>query len=132
MASMLRWKVWKNIGEWSMTVITGLGGFTPIGVRPRWSITFIAFVQKWFDADETETQNQLYLKSAEDYAAKQDAETWDYKNLRRDVGCAVDELVRAVEPEEIEIEVAVEKPRETALAKDVQPVEAQNNSDIPF
>ncbi len=48
------------------------------------------------------------------------------------MGCAVDELVRAVEPVEIEIEVAVEKPRETALAKDVQPVEAQNNSDIPF
>ena len=82
---------------------------------------------KWFDADETEAQNQLYLKSAEDYAAKQDAETWDYKNLRREMGCAVDELVRAVEPVEIEIEVAVEKPRETALAKDVQPVEAQNN-----
>ena len=66
-------------------------------------------VQKWFDADETEAQNQLYLKSAEDYAAKQDAETWDYKNLRRDVGCAVGELVRAVEPVEIEIEVAIEK-----------------------
>ena len=48
------------------------------------------------------------------------------------MGCAVDELVRAVEPVEIKIEVAVEKPRETALAKDVQPVEAQNNSDIPF
>lgn len=89
-------------------------------------------VQKWFDADETETQNQLYLKSAEDYAAKQDAEIWDYKNLRREMGCAVDELVRAVEPVEIEIEVTVEKPRETALAKDVRPVEAQNNSDIPF
>lgn len=66
-------------------------------------------VQKWFDADETETQNQLYLKSAEDYAAKQDAETWDYKNLRREMGCAVDELVRAVEPKEIKIEVAIEK-----------------------
>ena len=89
-------------------------------------------VQKWFDADETETQNQLYLKSAEDYAAKQDAETWDYKNLRREMGSAVDELVLAVEPVEIEIEVAVEKPRETARAKEVQPVEAQNNSDIPF
>ena len=59
-------------------------------------------VQKWFDADETETQNQLYLKSAEDYAVKQDAETWDYKNLRREMGCAVYELVRAVEPVEIE------------------------------
>ena len=68
-------------------------------------------VQKWFDADETETQNQLYLKSAEAYAEKQDAETWDYKNLRREMGCAVDELVRVVEPEEIKIEVAIEKPR---------------------
>ena len=39
-------------------------------------------------------------------------ETCDYKNLRREMGSAVDELVRAVETEEIEIEVAVEKPRE--------------------
>ena len=65
------------------------------------------YVQKWFDADETEAQNQLYLKSAEDYAAKQDAETWDYKNLRREMGGAVDELVRAVESVEIKIEAAV-------------------------
>ena len=43
MASMPRWKVWKSIGEWSMTVITGLGGFTPIGAQLQWSITFIAF-----------------------------------------------------------------------------------------
>ena len=49
-------------------------------------------------------------KSAEDYAAKQDAETLDYKNLRREMGCAVDELVRAVEPVEIKSEVAIEKP----------------------
>lgn len=48
------------------------------------------------------------MESAEDYAAKQDAETWDYKNLRREMGCAVDELVRAVEPEEIKIEDAIE------------------------
>ena len=48
------------------------------------------------------------------------------------MGSAVDELGLAVAPVEIEIEVAVEKPRETALAKDVQPVEAQTNSDIPF
>ena len=47
------------------------------------------------------------MESAEAYAEKQDAETWDYKNLRRDVGCAVEELVRAVEPVEIKIEVAV-------------------------
>ena len=46
-------------------------------------------------ADETETQNQLYLKSAEDCAEKQDAETWDYKNLRREMGLAVDELSAA-------------------------------------
>ena len=51
------------------------------------------------------------MKSAEAYAEKQDAETWDYKNLRREMGCAVDELVRAVEPVEIKIEVAIEKPR---------------------
>ena len=29
-------------------------------------------------------------------------------NLRREMGCAVDELVRAVEPEEIKIEDAIE------------------------
>lgn len=40
-------------------------------------------VQRWFDADETETQNQLYLRSTEAYAAKQDAEIWDYKDLHR-------------------------------------------------
>lgn len=66
-------------------------------------------VQKWFDADETEMQNQCYLKSAEAYAEKQDAETWDYKNLRREMGCAGEELVRAVEPVEIKIEVAIER-----------------------
>ena len=54
------------------------------------------------------------LKSAEDYVAKQDAETWDYKNLRREMGCAVGELVRAVEPVDIKIEAAIEKPRKAA------------------
>ena len=49
-------------------------------------------------------------KSAEAYAEKQDAETWDYKNLRREMGCAVGGLVRAVEPVEIKIEVAIVKP----------------------
>lgn len=72
-------------------------------------------------------QNQLYLKSAEAYAEKQDAETWDYKNLRSDVGCVVDELVRAVEPVEIKIEVAIEKPRKMTL-DNAQLVKAQDNA----
>ena len=80
------------------------------------------------------TQNQFYLKSAEAYAAKQDAETWDYKNLRRDIGCAVDSLVRAVEPVEIEIEVAIERHRKVAHAKDAQAIEAHDGpaADFPF
>ena len=90
--------------------------------------------KRLLNADETETQNQLYLKSAEAYAEKQDAETWDYKNLRREMGSAVEELVRAVEPVEIEIEVAIEKPRKEVFDASAQSVEAQDNAGegIPF
>ena len=56
-------------------------------------------------------KNEGFIKHVDRHAEKQDAETWDYKNLRRDVGCAVGGLVRAVEPVEIKIEVAIEKPR---------------------
>ena len=72
-------------------------------------------VQKWFDCDETEVQNQLYLKSAEEYAARQDEEVWDYKNLRREMGCAVDDLVRFVEPIELKIDVCVEDAEQNSV-----------------
>ena len=45
------------------------------------------------------------------------------------MGCAVDELVRAVDPVEIKIEVAIEKPRKEVFDASAQSVEAQDSAD---
>ena len=50
-------------------------------------------------------------------------ETCDYKNLRREMGSAVGELIRAVKPKEIKIEVAIENSHVTKSPQDTPPVE---------